>query len=140
MKAARAVLVAGGLFNAVMGLFFFSTPLLDLFLRFSLQAEELIFHHAAMLPFPQNPVHLLLIHGFGAAALILGATLVYSARDPQRFQPFILIDALGRLMYGSLMITYVFRYSLMWIILVFGCIELFFALTYLLLSWKLSES
>ena len=139
MKFARRILIAGGLFNAVMGLFFFNEELLRLFFRFALSVEETVFRHPAMLPFPQNPTHLLLIHGFGAAALILGATLIYSSRYPVRFLPFIFLDGLGRLLYGSLMVVSVLRYSLMWLILAFGIIELLFALSYLFLSWKLSE-
>ncbi|HSP07004.1 MAG TPA: hypothetical protein VLR94_07485 [Acidobacteriota bacterium] len=139
MKFARSVLIAGGIFNSVMGLFFFNNVLLQFFLGLALQAEEAIFRHSAVIPFPQNPVHLLLIHGFGAAALILGAMLIYSARDPLRYLPFVFIDGLGRLLYGSLMVTYVLRYSLMWIMLVFALVELFFALVYLCLSWKLSD-
>lgn len=139
MKLARRILVAGGIFNAVMGLFFFNTKLLELFFRVALWAEDTIFRHPTILPFPQNPVHLLLIHGFGAAALILGATLIYSSRYPVRYLPFIFLDGLGRLLYGSLMVVSVFRFSLMWLILGFGIIELFFGLSYLFLSWKLAE-
>jgi hypothetical protein len=139
VKFARGALIAGGIFNSVMGLVFFNSVLLQFFLGLALQAEGTIFGDSAPIPFPQNPVHLLLIHGFGAAALILGAMLIYSARDPQRYLPLIFIDGLGRLLYGSLMVTYVFRYALMWILLIFALLELFFAVVYLFLSWKLSE-
>ena len=138
MKYARRILIAGGIFNFVMGLFFINGRMLELFFRFALWVEEVVFRHPTLLPFPQNPVHLLLIHGFGAAALILGATLVYSGRDPIRYLPFVFLDGLGRLMYGTLMVTMVFRYSLMWLILVFGIVELMFAVSYILISWRLA--
>lgn len=139
MRFARGILVAGGIFNTVMGLFFFNNFLMESFIRLALWLEETVFRHQALLLMPQNPVHLLLIHGFGAAALILGATLIYSSQDPVRYLPFIFLDGLGRLLYGSLMLNYFFGFSLMRLILVFGIIELTFALLYLRLSWKLSE-
>jgi len=92
-----------------------------------------------ILAFPNDPVHQLLIHGFGAGALILGATLLYSAREPRRFVPFIFLDGLGRLLYGSTMICYVLKYSLLWTILIFGIVELCFALVYLGSSWYLTR-
>jgi hypothetical protein len=139
MKFARRVLIAGGIFNTVMGLFFFSNELLEIFFRLAIYLESTVFRHAAMLPMPQNPAHLLLIHGFGAGALILGAMLIYSARDPQRYLPFICIDGLGRLLYGSLMVIYVFKYSLLWLMLSLAGIELFFAFAYIILSWRMAE-
>lgn len=139
MKFARRILLAGGIFNTVMAIFFVNVRTLELFFRMALWLENTIFHEAVSLAMPENPVHLLLIHGFGAAALILGATLICSARDPHRYLPFILIDAIGRLLYGSLMLIYVVRFSLMHIILVFGVIELLFGLSYLYLSWKIAE-
>ncbi len=71
--------------------------------------------------------------------MILGVTLLYSAREPVRFLPFIFVDALGRLLYGATMVFYVFRYSLLYVILIFAMIELSFAILYLILSWKLAE-
>lgn len=139
MKFARGILIAGGVFNSVMGIFFFNNLLLGAFLRVSTVLEWSLFHNVARIPMIQDPVYLMLIHGFGAGALILGATLIISARDPHRYQPFIFVDGLGRLLYGSVMVTYVFRYALMKVILVLGLIELLFAVSYLYLSWKLSE-
>lgn len=140
MKFARRLLLAGGIFNTVMALFFVNVRTLELFFQMALRLESTIFHQSFSVGIPENPIHLLLIHGFGAAALILGATLIYSARDPHRYLAFILIDAIGRLLYGSLMLVYVFRYSLMHVILVFAVIELLFGLSYLYLSWKLAEA
>ena len=139
MALTRRLLIAGGIFNFVMGSLFLHGALLEFFFRGILWLEETVFRHPTLLPFPQNPVHLLLIHGFGAAALILGAMLVYSAKDPLRYLPFIFIDGLGRLLYGSLMLIFVLRYSLMKSILVFAVIELSFAIAYLIISWRLSE-
>jgi hypothetical protein len=131
MRAVRSALVLGGLFNAVMGSFFFSDSLLAKFLNFARTTELTLFSRHANLAFPSDPVHLLLIHGFGAAALILGATLVYSARNPMQYVMFIFFDGIGRLMFGVLMVVYVFRYSLLATILVFALIELTFAAVYL---------
>jgi hypothetical protein len=139
MKTIRRFLIGGGIFNSMMGVIFFCLPLLRMFFSLMVWAEDTVFRHSGILPFPQNPVHLLLIQGFGAGVLILGAMLIYSARDPIRYLPFIFFDGLGRLLYGSLMIFSVFRYSLLWMILVFGIIELSFALSYIAISWKLSE-
>ena len=131
MRAVRSALVLGGLFNAVMGSCFVSDSLLQRFLDFAKAAEHTLFSRNATVMFPTDPVHLLLIHGFGAAALILGATLIYSARNPLQYLMFIFFDGLGRLMFGVMMVVYVFRYSLMATILVFALIELTFAAVYL---------
>jgi hypothetical protein len=135
----RWLLIGGGIFNCTMGLIFFSNRLLQNFLQAALSAEQTLFHRLAFLPFPQNPVHLLLIHGFGAAAMILGATLIVSSQDPRRYLPFILFDALGRLLFGSLMVLYVLRFSLLRLILIFGILELIFGAVYLLIVWKFAD-
>ena len=135
----RWLLQFGGLFNLIMGLIFSNNRLLAGFFQTALWLENLIFSRTGILPFPQNPAHQLLIHGFGAGAMILGVTLLYSAREPVRFLPFIFVDALGRLLYGATMVFYVSRYSLPYVILIFAMIELSFAILYLILSWKLAE-
>src|SRR5262249_16846560 len=108
------------------------------FFHFASNMEGTMFGNAAVLLFPGDPVHQLLIHGFGAAAMILGAALIYSSRDPIRMLPFIFIDGIGRLLFGALMLTYVFRFDLMHIILFFAALELTFAVAYIFFSWKLS--
>lgn len=135
-KTARALLILGGVFNCVMGGIFFSDRLLRLFFELSARADSALFSSGGggRLVFPQDPVHLMFIHGFGSAALILGAVLIAASRDIPRYLPFIFIDALGRLLYGSTMVYYVFRYSLMHLILAFACLELFFAIAYLVIS------
>ena len=135
----RLLLQFGGWFNIVLGLVFFNNQLLAGFFRFALWLENLFFSRTGILPFPQNPIHQLLIHGFGAAAIIIGAALLVSAHEPQRYLPFIFIDSLGRLLYGVLMVLYVFRYSLPYVILIFAAIELSFAILYLILCWKFAE-
>ncbi|HSE41159.1 MAG TPA: hypothetical protein VLH08_10390 [Acidobacteriota bacterium] len=135
----RIFLQIGGIFNLVMGIIFFNNRLLANFFQLALWLEKIIFSRTGALPFPQNPAHLLLIHGFGAGAMILGATLLYSAREPVRFLPFILVDALGRLLFGTMMVIYVFRYSLLFMLLPFAAIELGLAVIYIIVCWKLSE-
>jgi len=119
----RWSLILGGTFNFVMGLIFFSNRLLEGFFHFALRAEAALFSRTGNLVMPQDPAHLLLIHGFGAAAMILGVTLVWSARDPGRFLPFILIDGVGRFFFGTMML-----------------VELAFALLYVSISYILLSS
>ncbi|PWT91729.1 MAG: hypothetical protein C5B54_04805 [Acidobacteria bacterium] len=121
-----------------MGTIFFSNPLLSGFFDLASRWESSLFGDTALLNFPQDPIHQLLIHGFGAAAMILGAMLIYSAKDPTRFLAFIFIDGLGRLLFGNLMMVYVFRFHLIHVIALFGILELAFALLYIFFSWKLS--
>jgi hypothetical protein len=137
MEWIRWPLFLGGVFNFIMGLVFLTDRLLAGFLLAATRMEKAFFSREVVLLFPQDPVHLLLIHGFGAAALILGATLIYCSKDPRPYLAFIFLDGLGRLLFGSVMIDYVFEYSLPYTILVFGGIELLFAFCYLLISWKL---
>jgi hypothetical protein len=122
-----------------MGIIFFNNRFLSGFFQAALWMEREIFSRTGVLPFPQNPTHLLLIHGFGAGAMILGAALLYSAREPIRFLPFIFVDGLGRLLFGTMMVLYVFRYSLLNMLLPFAAIELTLGIIYLAISWKLSE-
>lgn len=138
MNALKWLLILGGLFNLIMGGIFFNNFLLSGFFRFASGLEGSMFGNAAVLLFPGDPVHQLLIHGFGAAAMILGAALLYSSRDPIRMLPFIFIDGVGRLLFGALMLTYFFRFDLMHIILLFAALELAFAVAYIFFSWKLS--
>jgi hypothetical protein len=135
----RWLLQLGGWFNIVLGFVFFNNQLLAAFFRFSLWLENALFSRSGILPFPQNPIHQLLIHGFGAAAIIIGASLLVSASEPRRYLPFIFIDALGRLLYGAMMVLYVLHYSLPYVILIFAAIELSFAILYLILCWKMAE-
>jgi len=124
MRLFRFFLITGGIFNLAMGTIFFSTRMIAAFFHAALNAELMFFHHPAVLSVPQDPVQLLLIHGFGAAAMILGATLIYCARDPSRWIAFILFDGVGRVIYAIVMITYVSFFSLPHVILVFGFFEL----------------
>jgi hypothetical protein len=140
MRFVRLILVLGGLFNLSMGAIFFHNSLLRDFFTDATRFEKILFKREVVLSFPIDPVHQLLIHGFGAGAMILGGTLLYSARDPRRFLPFIFLDAIGRLLYGGMMICYVLKYSLLWTILVFGVMEMIFSLTYLWSSWYLNRS
>lgn len=139
MRWIRWSLMLGGVFNFVMGCIFFSSRLLEMFFHAALKAEESLFGHVALLPFPSHPLHLLLIHGFGAAAMILGATLIASSANPARYLPFIFFDGLGRLLFGSLMLIYVFRFSLLGVIGIFAGFELLLAVIYLGITWKLAE-
>jgi hypothetical protein len=123
-----------------MGAIFFQNSLLKWFFQATVVMEKSFFGSNVNLVFPSDPLHQLLIHGFGAGALILGATLLYSFRNPKRFLPFIFFDGLGRLFYGSTMIYFVETYGLVRMILVFGLIELSFAATYLYASWYLTKS
>ncbi len=118
----------------MMGLIFFNDRLLAGFLQLALRAEYTLFSRSGLLFFPQDPVHLMLIHGFGAAALILGATLIYSYRDPLHYIAFILFDGVGRVLYGALMIIYVIRYALLLVILSFGVFELSLGIAYITAS------
>jgi hypothetical protein len=139
MRAIKLSLLLGGLFNITMGAIFFSNSLLLRFFQATGTMERMIFGKQAELVFPSNPLHQLLIHGFGAGVMILGATLIFCYRDPKRFLPFILFDALGRLLYGSTMIYSVFKEGLIRMILVFGSIELAFAVAYLCATWYLTK-
>lgn len=136
----RWLLILGGLFNSVMGLAFFNDLLLARFLTLASRIEMTVFARLAAIPFPEDPTHRMLIHGFGAAAMILGATLIYSSREPARWAPFILIDGVGRLLFGGLMVSFVLAYSLMRIILAFAALELLFAFSYLGIAWKLRDA
>jgi hypothetical protein len=127
----------GGVFNFVMGLVFLTDRLLAGFLVAATRAEMALFSRKTILLFPEDPLHLLLIHGFGAAALILGATLIFASRYPEPFLPFIFLDGLGRFLFGSIMVFYVMEYSLPQVILLFAAVELLLAITYLIISWKL---
>lgn len=136
----RWLLILGGLFNSVMGLVFFNDLLLQRFFGLASRLEGALFGHFLTIPFPEDPTHRMLIHGFGAAAMILGATLICSSRQPERWAPFILIDGIGRLLFGGLMISFVLSYSLMKMILAFAILELFFAFSYLGIAWKLRDA
>lgn len=127
----RWSLILGGLFNFMMGLVFFSNNLMEQFFHLALRLEIALFSRSGALVMPQDAIHLLLIHGFGAAAMILGATLLYSARDAVRFLPFIFIDGIGRFVFGTLMLVYVFRYQLPRVIALFAVLELAFAMIYI---------
>src|SRR5262245_56327886 len=137
MAWTRWPLFLGGVFNFLMGLVFLTDRLLAGFLLLATRIEKTLFSREIVLGFPQDPVHLLLIHGFGAAALILGATLIYCSKNPRPFLAFIFLDGLGRLLYGGIMVDYVYEYSLPYTVLIFGGIELLFAFCYLFISWKL---
>ncbi|HJZ11829.1 MAG TPA: hypothetical protein VJ521_06755 [Acidobacteriota bacterium] len=130
----RWSLILGGLFNFVMGFVFFSNELMEQFFHIALRLETMLFSQSGVLVMPQDELHLLLIHGFGAAAMILGATLIYSARDAVRFLPFIFIDGIGRFVFGTLMLVYVFRYQLPRVIVLFAFLELAFAMFYITAS------
>lgn len=140
MRLVRWLLVLGGLFNSVMGFVFFSDRLLERFFGMASSLESALFSRSAVIPFPEDPTHRMLIHGFGAAAMILGATLICSSRDPVRWTPFILIDGIGRLLFGGLMVSSVFTYALMRTVLAFAVLELLFAVSYLGIAWKLRDA
>lgn len=140
MFLVRLFLITGGIFNLLMGAVFFNQALLSGFLRLAVRLENTLFSAPAVISIPEDPIHLLLIHGFGAAAMILGATLIYSSSDPAAFLAFIFFDGIGRLLFGSLMFWYVYLFHLMKVILLFGVVELSFALLYLWISVQLRNS
>lgn len=125
------MLLLGGIFNFVMGLIFFSNRFVGAFLQTAVRLESSLFGRTAVMFVPQDPVHLLLIHGFGAAAMILGATLILSFRDPVRYLMFILLDGFGRVLFGSMMMLYVVQYNLVRVIVLFAVLELFLGLLYI---------
>ena len=134
----RWTLLLGGIFNFGMGLIFFSNRFVGEFLQMAIRLEASLFGRAAVMFIPQDPVHLLLIHGFGAAAMILGATLIVSFRDPVRYLMFILLDGLGRLLFGSMMMMYVFQFDLVRVILLFAILELLLGLIYVIYARTLA--
>ena len=139
MRAIKLSLLLGGLFNISMGAIFFQTSRLEWFFHATSILEKNFFGREVNLILPTDPMHLLLIHGFGAGVIILGATLLYSSVHPRRFLPFILFDALGRMMYGATMVYSVFQYDLARMVFVFGVVELIFAILYLYSSWYLTR-
>ncbi len=110
---------------------FISNSLLRSFFESAMRIEQSLFSRSVILVFPSDPMHQLLIHGFGAGVLILGATLIYSAKEPQKLISFVFLDGLGRLVFGCMMVYYVRVYDLMNTILLFGIVELMFACLYL---------
>jgi hypothetical protein len=132
----RSLLIAGGFFNCIMGAIFFSNTALAAFLRSAEKLEHALFRRTAHLVFPSDPLHQLLIHGFGAAALILGVTLVIAARNPAQYRSFIFVDAAGRILFGSLMFYYTFTFDLARVVALFAGVELFFGASYALLQTK----
>ncbi len=134
----RWTLLLGGVFNFVMGLIFFNDRMIGIFLQTAVQLEASLFGRTAVMFVPQDPVHIMLIHGFGAAAMILGATLIVSFRDPVRYLMFVLIDGFGRLLFGSMMALYVFQFDLVRVILLFAILELLLGLLYVLYARALA--
>ena len=131
MPLLKLSLYLGGLFNLSMGCIFLSNRLLEWFFLSAKSFEQNIFGKEVLLTFPSDPVHQLLIHGFGAGVVILGATLVYSAKNPGRFRSFIFFDGAGRLLFSLLMFYYVLTFSLARTILIFGMVEFLFGLIYI---------
>jgi hypothetical protein len=131
MRLLRLSLYLGGLFNLSMGCIFLSNRLLQWFFSSAEGLEKRIFGREVLLTFPADPLHQLLIHGFGAGVVILGATLIYSARDPRRLLSFIFFDGAGRLLFALLMFYYVLTFSLPRTILIFAAVEFTFAVIYI---------
>lgn len=139
MRALRLSLIAGGLFNGIMGLIFLNNGLLQGFFSKAEAIERSLFQSSIVATLPTDPLHQLLIHGFGAGVVILGATLLYAVKNPYPLRVFIGIDGLGRLLFSCMLFYYVVTYSLMRTILLFGVVEFFFALAYLWGSWALQR-
>ena len=131
MHLLRLSLCLGGLFNLSMGCVFLSNRLLQWFFLSAKALEKNIFGREVQLTFPSDPLHQLLIHGFGAGVVILGATLLYSVKDPRRLLSFIFFDGAGRLLFSLVMFYYVLTFSLPKTILIFGAVEFLFALIYI---------
>ncbi|MCI0414727.1 hypothetical protein L0222_18270 [bacterium] len=140
MRVLRLSLYLGGLFNLTMGCIFLSNGLLEWFFLSAMALEKNIFGREVTLIFPSDPLHRLLIHGFGAGVLILGATLLYSAKDPRRLVSFIFFDGAGRLLFSVLMFYYVLTFSLPRTILIFGAVEFVLALIYIWGSVKSAKA
>ena len=136
MRFLRLSLILGGLFNVSMGAIFLSRPLILRFFEWAEQMEWVLSGAVVHLNAPAEPLHLMLIHGFGAAAVILGATLLYAAKNPAQMVPFILIDGVGRLLYAFMMGYYVLAFSLIRTILLFAIVEFALAVIYICFSWN----
>jgi hypothetical protein len=119
-----------------MGMIFLSSSLLRNFFGWAESLEKALFGAEVALIFPTDPVLRLFIHGFGAGVVILGATLLYAAKNPRPMIPFILLDGLGRLLFAGVMIYYVLTFSLMRTIFLFGMVEFAFGVIYIWGSWK----
>jgi hypothetical protein len=119
-----------------MGMIFLSNNLLRWFFSASQVLEKSLFGGDVELVFPPDPLHQLLIHGFGAGVVILGVTLLYSIKNIRRLLPFILFDGVGRLLFGIVMLYYVLTFSLPRTILLFGALEISLGLIYIWGSWS----
>jgi hypothetical protein len=139
MRLLRLSLFVGGLFNLSMGTIFLSNSLLQWFFTATERLEKSFFGREIDLLFPLDPLHQLLIHGFGAGVVILGATLLYSIKDPLRLLPFIFLDGLGRILFGAVMLYYILDFSLARTILLFGALEISLGAIYIWGSWSLRE-
>ena len=137
MRALRLTLVIGGLFNVIMGLIFLSNTLLRHFFATAENLERVLFQSQVSLPFPVDPLHQLLIHGFGAGVVILGATLLYAVRNPRPLAPFLFFDGAGRLLFSAILFYYVKAFSLIQTILVFGALEFALGVAYVWQAWML---
>jgi hypothetical protein len=139
----RHLLVFSGIFNILLASPLTLPGVADSYLFF---LSDLNFSlHLGGTPYvrPLHPAHSLLINTAGIDLVLIGSMVLYAAVDPAGRRGVVLLNAIGRLLFASVMLYYVLAMNLMRLVLVVGFIDVAISIgiiVFLALLGKLERS
>jgi hypothetical protein len=80
---------------------------------------------------PTNPVHALLINTAGIDLVLIGAIVLVVSRKPWNNRKIIFLNAVGRLLFASIIAYYVIFTDLIRIVILFGAIDVMISIGFL---------
>lgn len=86
---------------------------------------------------PDNPLHALFINTAGIDLVLIGIIILIVSKNPLKNTKIILFNALGRILFALIIAYYILVADVIRIILVFGLIDVFISIGFLIYLFKL---
>jgi hypothetical protein len=88
---------------------------------------------------PENPLHALFINTAGIDLVLIGVIVLVVSKNPLKNRKIILFNGLGRILFAFVILYYVLVADVIRIIMVFGVIDVFISIGFLIYLYKLKD-
>jgi ABC-type Fe3+-siderophore transport system permease subunit len=88
---------------------------------------------------PENPIHALFINTAGIDLVLIGVIVLVVSKNPLKNRKIILFNGLGRILFAFVILYYVLVADVIRIIMVFGVIDVFISIGFLIYLYKLKD-
>lgn len=131
LKHFRNLLRFSGIFNMVSAFLLIFPIVYEHYLLFFNDLNFALGLGGQPVSIPTNPLNALWINTAGIDLVLIGAIIFFISKNPLKNKMIILLNGIGRLLFGSIIAYYIFTADLIRIIAVFGVIDVIISIGFL---------